>query len=97
MFGETGTHTKGELVVVELVYRQVAKVASVKDEELRIAIETSESPYDRIAELEAQIERYKKICNDYRSFKCVCKFDENDNIIQLCGAHKHYFEQRKEG
>ena len=24
---------------------------------------------------------------------CCCRFDENDNIIELCAAHKEYFEK----
>lgn len=25
---------------------------------------------------------------------CVCKFHENDNIIELCMAHKQYYEEK---
>jgi hypothetical protein len=26
---------------------------------------------------------------------CCCKFDENDEIVELCAAHKAYFDKRR--
>jgi len=43
----------------------------------------------RIAELEKEVERYKKIATDYRSFACVCKFDDDgETILEMCAAHR---------
>ena len=42
---------------------------------------------------EKREERYKKICAKYRSYKCVCEFDEVEETISvMCGFHKAYFK-----
>ena len=48
----------------------------------------------RIDKLEQRISKLEKLAYTNPS-GCCCRFDENDNIIELCKAHADYFEKRR--